>query len=98
MVIRGNPSNDFHPYMPLSKSIVGSSRDKLLVNFDPTACFLRDLKVKLKFLSFGFIKISIQNSNAICVQCAFPMTFKLWHDSIGGDAIGLTWENPKVFF
>ncbi|KAM0914789.1 hypothetical protein ACQ4PT_011270 [Festuca glaucescens] len=71
MVIKGNPSNDFHPYMPLSKSVVRSSRDKLLVNFDPTACFLRDLK------------------------CAFPVTFKLWHDSIGGDAVGLTWENSK---
>ncbi|KAM3273556.1 hypothetical protein ACQJBY_043026 [Aegilops geniculata] len=73
-VIQGKPSNDFHPYMPLSKSVVRSlhdTRDKLLVNFDPTACFLRDLK------------------------CAFPVTFKLWHDSIGGDAIGLTWESSK---
>ena len=42
--------------------------------------------------------ISIQNSNTICVQCAFPVTFKLWHDSLGGDAIGLTWENSKVVF
>jgi U3 small nucleolar RNA-associated protein 22 len=71
LVIKGNPSNDFHPYMQLSTSTVRSSRDKLLVNFDPTAYFLRDLK------------------------CAFPMTFKLWHDSIGGDTIGLTWENSK---
>uniref|UniRef100_M8B632 Nucleolar protein 6 n=1 Tax=Aegilops tauschii TaxID=37682 RepID=M8B632_AEGTA len=75
LVIQGKPSNDFHPYMPLSKSVVRSlhdTRDKLLVNFDPTAYFLRDLK------------------------CAFPVTFKLWHDSIGGDAIGLTWESSKV--
>ncbi|CAM0950126.1 unnamed protein product [Alopecurus aequalis] len=71
LVIMGNPSNDFHPYMPISRSVLKSSRDKLLVNFDPTAYFLRDLK------------------------CAFPVTFKLWHDSIGGDAIGLTWENSK---
>ncbi|VAI29530.1 unnamed protein product [Triticum turgidum subsp. durum] len=74
LVIQGKPSNDFHPYMPLSKSVVRSlhdTRDKLLVNFDPTAYFLRDLK------------------------CAFPVTFKLWHDSIGGDAIGLTWESSK---
>ncbi|KAF7057819.1 hypothetical protein CFC21_064998 [Triticum aestivum] len=74
LVIQGKPSNDFHPCMPLSKSVVRSlhdTRDKLLVNFDPTAYFLRDLK------------------------CAFPMTFKLWHDSIGGDAIGLTWESSK---
>ncbi|VAI29528.1 unnamed protein product [Triticum turgidum subsp. durum] len=75
LVIQGKPSNDFHPYMPLSKSVVRSlhdTRDKLLVNFDPTAYFLRDLK------------------------CAFPVTFKLWHDSIGGDAIGLTWESSKL--
>eukprot|EP00494_Astrolonche_serrata_P005091 UN05107 len=47
LVIQGKPSNDFHPCMPLSKSVVRSShdtRDKLLVNFDPTAYFLRDLK------------------------------------------------------
>ncbi|KAF9612335.1 hypothetical protein IFM89_038938 [Coptis chinensis] len=24
----------------------------------------------------------------------FQNTFKLWHDSLGGDAIGLTWEKP----
>jgi hypothetical protein len=52
MVIKGNPSNDFHPYMPLSQSVVRSSREKLLVNFDPAACFLQDLKVKLKLLKF----------------------------------------------
>ncbi|CAN6335656.1 unnamed protein product [Urochloa humidicola] len=74
LVIWGKPSKDFHPYMPLHKGAVKSlhdARDKLLVNFDPTTYFLRDLK------------------------CAFPKTFKLWYGSIGGDAVGLTWENPK---
>ncbi|KAF0889199.1 hypothetical protein E2562_022458 [Oryza meyeriana var. granulata] len=74
LVICGKPSKDFHPYMPLNKGIVKSlhdARDKLLVNFDPTSYFLRDLK------------------------CAFSKTFKLWYDSIGGDAVGLTWENSK---
>ncbi|GJN30882.1 hypothetical protein PR202_gb19226 [Eleusine coracana subsp. coracana] len=27
--------------------------------------------------------------------CAFPKTFKMWYGSVGGDAVGLTWENPK---
>ncbi|CAL4904049.1 unnamed protein product [Urochloa decumbens] len=74
LVIWGKPSKDFHPYMPLHKGAVKSlhdARDKLLVNFDPTTYFLRDLK------------------------CAFPKTFKLWYGSTGGDAVGLTWENPK---
>ncbi|TVU51043.1 hypothetical protein EJB05_02447 [Eragrostis curvula] len=74
LVIWGKPSKDFHPYMPLSKGAVKSlhdARDKLLVNFDPTTYFLRDLK------------------------CTFPNTFKLWYGSVGGDAVGLTWENPK---
>ncbi|KAJ1264900.1 hypothetical protein BS78_08G037300 [Paspalum vaginatum] len=74
LVIWGKPSKDFHPYIPLYKGAVKSlhdARDKLLVNFDPTTYFLRDLK------------------------CAFPKTFKVWYGSIGGDTIGLTWENPK---
>uniref|UniRef100_A0A0E0MK29 Nucleolar protein 6 n=1 Tax=Oryza punctata TaxID=4537 RepID=A0A0E0MK29_ORYPU len=74
LVICGKPSKDFHPYMPLNKGVVKSlhdAREKILVNFDPTTYFLRDLK------------------------SVFPKTFKLWYDSIGGDAIGLTWENSK---
>ncbi|KAG8093698.1 hypothetical protein GUJ93_ZPchr0012g20382 [Zizania palustris] len=75
LVIRGKPSKDFHPYIPLNRADVKSlhdARDKVLVNFNPTTFFLRDLK------------------------CAFPnKTLKLWYDSIGGDAVGLTWENSK---
>jgi hypothetical protein len=57
MVIRGKPSKDFHPYMPLNKGAVKSlhdARDKLLVNFDPTAYFVRDLKVTLK-IDFKYV-------------------------------------------
>ncbi|XP_066359297.1 uncharacterized protein [Miscanthus floridulus] len=74
LVVWGKPSKDFRPYMPLNKGAVKGlhdARDKLLVNFDPTTYFLRDLK------------------------CEFSKTFKLWYGSIGGDAVGLTWENPK---
>ncbi|GJN09003.1 hypothetical protein PR202_ga26968 [Eleusine coracana subsp. coracana] len=28
-------------------------------------------------------------------ECAFPKTFKMWYGSVGRDAVGLTWENPK---
>ncbi|CAD6334060.1 unnamed protein product [Miscanthus lutarioriparius] len=74
LVVWGKPSKDFCPYMPLNKGAVKGlhdAREKLLVNFDPTTYFLRDLK------------------------CAFSKTFKLWYGSIEGDAVGLTWENPK---
>ncbi|ONM34012.1 hypothetical protein ZEAMMB73_Zm00001d041900 [Zea mays] len=74
LVVWGKPSKDFCPYMPLNKGAVKGlhdAREKLLVNFDPTTYFLRDLK------------------------CAFSKTFKLWYGSVGGDAVGLTWENPK---
>ncbi|CAD6334079.1 unnamed protein product [Miscanthus lutarioriparius] len=74
LVVWGKPSKDFCPYTPLNKGAVKGlhdAREKLLVNFDPTTYFLRDLK------------------------CAFSKTFKLWYGSIEGDAVGLTWENPK---
>jgi hypothetical protein len=106
MVIWGKPSKDFHPYMPLNKGAVKSlhdARDKLLVNFDPTAYFVRDLKVTLKIdlkyvLPFTrlFIYAFIQKIISVYLQCAFPKTFKLWYGSVGGDAVGLTWENLKV--
>ncbi|KAJ0534866.1 putative Nrap protein domain 1 [Helianthus annuus] len=30
------------------------------------------------------------------LESAFPNTFKLWYDSFGGDAIGLTWEKENL--
>lgn len=69
-VIRGKASKDFQPYIVL-KNVFKSleeARNQLLVDFDPTRCFLEDLKGE------------------------FPDTFKVWYDSFGGDAIGLTWE------
>lgn len=45
-VIRGKPSKDFNPYMILSGVYsLEDARNKLLVNFDPTRCFVDDLKV-----------------------------------------------------
>lgn len=29
------------------------------------------------------------------LESAFPDKFKLWYDSLGGDAIGLTWEKES---
>lgn len=48
LVICGKPSKDFNPCMPLRGAMksLEDARDKLLVNFDPTTCFLEDLKVK----------------------------------------------------
>ncbi|XP_064957513.1 uncharacterized protein LOC135581344 isoform X1 [Musa acuminata AAA Group] len=69
-VIRGKANKDFQPYMILGGGVqsLEDARNKVMVNFDPTRCFLEDLKRE------------------------FPNTFKVWHDSLGGDAIGLTWE------
>lgn len=83
--------------MPLNKAAVKNlhdARDKLLVNFDPTTYFVRDLKVSIAY--FVLMCTSIQKIINIYLQCAFPKTFKLWYGSVGGDAVGLTWENPKV--
>ncbi|KAJ9561979.1 hypothetical protein OSB04_007139 [Centaurea solstitialis] len=30
------------------------------------------------------------------LKSSFPNTFKLWYDSLGGDAIGLTWEKENL--
>lgn len=51
-VIRGKPSEDFHPYVTLGSLLkVEDARDKLMVDFDPTRCLLEDLKVKMTFLA-----------------------------------------------
>ncbi|KAF7828859.1 nucleolar protein 6-like isoform X1 [Senna tora] len=42
-------------------------KNKLLVDFDPLRCFIRELEAN------------------------FSTTFKVWHDFLGGDVIGLTW-------
>ncbi|XP_058112388.1 uncharacterized protein LOC131255639 isoform X1 [Magnolia sinica] len=73
-VIQGNASKDFHPYISLvnKQQSFEEIRNKLMVNFDPTSCFVEDLKRK------------------------FPDTFKVWYDTLGGDAIGLTWEKSGL--
>jgi hypothetical protein len=68
-----------------------------LVNFDPTTYFLRDLKVKvLLLISWKYVHPFGLKFDTFYLQCEFSKTFKLWYGSIGGDAVGLTWENPKV--
>ncbi|XAR73269.1 hypothetical protein NMG60_11007182 [Bertholletia excelsa] len=69
-VVRGKPSKIFHPLI-LHGDMKGSLEElkcKLLVDFDPLRCFIRDLERE------------------------FPNVLKVWHDSVGGDAVGLTWE------
>ncbi|KAL6005249.1 hypothetical protein ACLOJK_005811 [Asimina triloba] len=69
-VVQGNASKDFHPYISLvnRQQRFEEMRNKLMVNFDPTRCFVEDLKRK------------------------FPDRFDVWYDTLGGDAIGLTWQ------
>ncbi|KAJ3674070.1 hypothetical protein LUZ60_006062 [Juncus effusus] len=70
LITWGKPSKEFHSYQTLRGGTESSEslRERLLVNFDPTNYFLRDLKRE------------------------FPDKIKVWYDSIGGDAIGLTWN------
>ncbi|KAL5976326.1 hypothetical protein ACLOJK_020657 [Asimina triloba] len=69
-VVQGNASKDFHPYISLvnRQQRFEEMRNQLMVNFDPTRCFVEDLKRK------------------------FPDRFDVWYDTLGGDAIGLTWQ------
>ncbi|XP_058112391.1 uncharacterized protein LOC131255641 [Magnolia sinica] len=73
-VIQGNASKDFHPYISFvnKQQSFDEIRNKLMVNFDPTSCFVEDLKRK------------------------FPDTFKVWYDTLRGDAIGLTWAKSGL--
>ncbi|KAK9065620.1 hypothetical protein SSX86_015021 [Deinandra increscens subsp. villosa] len=36
------------------------------------------------------------NFDPLTCYSAFPNTFKLWYDSLGGDAIGVTWEKENL--
>ncbi|XP_061342356.1 uncharacterized protein LOC133288574 isoform X3 [Gastrolobium bilobum] len=68
-VARGHASKCFQPFL-LPRDLKGKSeelKNKLLVDFDPSRFFIRDLEKE------------------------FSATFKVWHDSLGGDVIGLTW-------
>ncbi|ESW28940.1 hypothetical protein PHAVU_002G030700 [Phaseolus vulgaris] len=68
-VAEGQASKCFQPFL-LPKDLKGRPeelKNKLLVDFDPSKCFIRDLKLE------------------------FSASFKVWHDYLGGDIIGLTW-------
>ncbi|WJX55563.1 hypothetical protein P8452_41325 [Trifolium repens] len=69
-VAKGHTSKFFQPFL-LPKDLKGRPeelKNKLLVDFNPSRCFIKDLEKE------------------------FSTTFQLWHDSLGGDAIGLTWR------
>ncbi|KAK2426733.1 nucleolar protein [Trifolium repens] len=69
-VAKGHASKFFQPFL-LPKDLKGRPeelKNKLLVDFNPSRCFIKDLEKE------------------------FSTTFQLWHDSLGGDVIGLTWR------
>ncbi|MED6181320.1 hypothetical protein PIB30_018258 [Stylosanthes scabra] len=71
IIARGNPSKSFQPFLlpkDLKNKPAEALKNKLLIDFDPSRFFIRDLEKE------------------------FSNTFKLWHDSLGGDVIGLTWR------
>ncbi|KAK7252913.1 hypothetical protein RIF29_37189 [Crotalaria pallida] len=68
-VASGHASKCFQPFL-LPRDLKGRPeelKNKLLVDFNPSRCFIEDLEKE------------------------FSTTFKVWHDSLGGDVIGLTW-------
>lgn len=69
-IVEGDACKDFNPFIRLGDrhQSIEEVRNKLMVNFDPTRCFVDDLKRE------------------------FPEIFRIWYDSLGSDAIGLTWE------
>ncbi|XP_027359754.1 nucleolar protein 6 [Abrus precatorius] len=68
-VAKVHASKCFQPFL-LPRDLKGRQEElqnKLLVDFDPSRYFIRDLEKE------------------------FSTTFQIWHDSLGGDVIGLTW-------
>ncbi|XP_071731324.1 uncharacterized protein [Rutidosis leptorrhynchoides] len=43
------------------------------------------------YMNFDPLKCYVKD-----LESAFPNTFKLWYDSFGGDAIGITWEKENL--
>ena len=71
-------------------------KNKLLVNFDPLRFFVGDLEASIftglmlilkSLLSLLFTYIFFWH-----MQKEFSNMFKVWYDSLGGDAIGITWD------
>ncbi|KAL6952077.1 hypothetical protein U1Q18_040933 [Sarracenia purpurea var. burkii] len=53
----------------------------------------RDMKGKLEELKYKLmVDFDPQRYFVEDLEKAFPSMFKVWYDSLGGDAIGLTWE------
>ncbi|KAF7151525.1 hypothetical protein RHSIM_Rhsim02G0060300 [Rhododendron simsii] len=105
-VVRGKPSKKFHPFL-LPGDMKGSLEElkhKLMVNFDPLRCFVGDIEasiiLKKSFSSFEYRTVCHCSEpwrgelilSSLHLQKEFPNKFKVWYDSLGGDAIGLTWE------
>lgn len=82
-----------------SNKIVKDAKDKLMINFDPTKCLLDDLRVSTAQLTtstyFDAALDTKISDSQIDLQKEFPDTFEVWYDSIGGDAIGLTWKRSS---
>lgn len=74
LVVQGKASKLFQPFFS-SGDIISNIEElqrKLMVDFDPSKCFIEDLERR------------------------FPDTFKVWYDSLGGDAIGVTWKQEGL--
>ncbi|GMN52485.1 hypothetical protein TIFTF001_021616 [Ficus carica] len=83
-VARGSPSKLFHPFL-LPGELKGNAKElrkKLLVDFDPLKCFVGDLKAS---------SILLKDPQHITLNIELSNSFKIWYDSLGGDAVGLTW-------
>ncbi|CAM8912250.1 unnamed protein product [Rhodiola kirilowii] len=82
----------FPSEMSLGKPVVHGNPSKsfnpFLMPEDLKGRTLEDLKRKL-LVDFDPLKCFLAD-----LEKNFPDAFKTWYDSIGGDAVGLTWEKP----
>lgn len=74
-IIKGSSNNDFHSYMPLeiSKERFEEVRNELMVNFDPTRCYVEDLKVRFQFRKLSQTHFTISEEKII-TKCIFSLS------------------------
>ncbi|KAL8250850.1 hypothetical protein R6Q59_034543 [Mikania micrantha] len=72
------------------KLVAQGNASKTFQPFLPTKGSTKDLHDQL-YINFDPLMCYVKD-----LESAFPNTFKLWYDSFGSDAIGLTWEKENL--
>ncbi|XP_076960700.1 uncharacterized protein LOC143637137 [Bidens hawaiensis] len=72
------------------KLVAQGNASKSFQSYMLTKGSTKDLQDQL-YINFDPLKCYVKD-----LESAFPDTFKLWYDSLGGDSIGLTWEKENL--